>query len=162
MQNLEEIYRDNYELVYKYLLANSHDENISEELAQETFYRAVKNINKFKENSKISTWLCKIAKNLWIDEVKKNSKFKSLDENYTEITLEEKIFADEDKIRLFRKIQNFNVEMRDVMYLRLSGELNFREIGEIMGRTENWVRVTFYRGKEKLKEDNEDEKKFRM
>lgn len=50
MQNLEEIYIDNYQLVYKYLLANSHDENISEELAQETFYRAVKNINKFNEN----------------------------------------------------------------------------------------------------------------
>ena len=162
MQNLEEIYIDNYELVYKYLLANSHDENISEELAQETFYRAVKNINKFNENSKISTWLCKIAKNLWVDEVKKNSKLKTLDENSSEIAFEDQIFADEDKIRLFKKIQNFNVEMRDVMYLRLSGELNFREIGEIMGKTENWVRVTFYRGKEKLKEDNENERKSRV
>ncbi len=162
MQDLEEIYIENYELVYKYLLANSHDENISEELTQETFYRAVKNIKKFKGNSKISTWLCKIAKNLWVDEVKKNSKLKALDENNSEITFEDQIFADEDKIRLFKKIQNFNVEMRDVMYLRLSGELNFREIGEIMGKTENWVRVTFYRGKEKLKEDNENERKSRV
>ncbi len=162
MQNLEEIYIDNYELVYKYLLANSHDENISEELAQETFYRAVKNINKFNENSKISTWLCKIAKNLWVDEVKKNSKLKTLDENSSEIAFEDQIFADEDKIRLFKKIQNFNVEMRDVMYLRLSGELNFKEIGEIMGKTETWVRVTFYRGKQRLKEDNKNERKSRV
>lgn len=162
MQNLEEIYIDNYELVYKYLLANSHDENISEELTQETFYRAVKNINKFKGNSKISTWLCKIAKNLWVDEVKKNSKFKTLDENNPEVTLEDEILAHEDKMRLFKTIQNFNVEMRDVMYLRLSGELNFREIGEIMGKTETWVRVTFYRGKEKLKEGNQNERKSRV
>lgn len=162
MQNLEEIYIDNYQLVYKYLLANSHDENISEELAQETFYRAVKNINKFNENSKISTWLCKIAKNLWVDEVKKNSKLKTLDENSSEIAFEDQIFADEDKIRLFKKIQNFNVEMRDVMYLRLSGELNFKEIGEIMGKTETWVRVTFYRGKQRLKEDNKNERKSRV
>lgn len=162
MQNLEEIYIDNYELVYKYLLANSHDKNISEELTQETFYRAVKNINKFKGNSKISTWLCKIAKNLWVDEVKKNSKFKTLDENNPEVTLEDEILAHEDKMRLFKTIQNFNVEMRDVMYLRLSGELNFREIGEIMGKTETWVRVTFYRGKEKLKEGNQNERKSRV
>ena len=162
MQDLEEIYIENYELVYKYLLANSHDENISEELAQETFYRAVKNINKFNENSKISTWLCKIAKNLWVDEVKKNSKLKTLDENSSEIAFEDQIFADEDKIRLFKKIQNFNVEMRDVMYLRLSGELNFKEIGEIMGKTETWVRVTFYRGKQRLKEDNKNERKSRV
>lgn len=48
------------------------------------------------------------------------------------------------------------------MYLRLSGELNFKEIGEIMGKTETWVRVTFYRGKQRLKEDNKNERKSRV
>ncbi len=162
MQNLEEIYKENYELVYKYLLANCHDEDISEELTQETFYRAVKNISHFKGESKISTWLCKIAKNLWIDEVKKKNKREELDEKGTEITLEDTILSDENKIEIFKKIQNFNIDMRDVMYLRLSGELNFREIGEIMDKTENWVRVTFYRGKEKLKEVNENERESRV
>lgn len=162
MQNLEEIYKENYELVYKYLLANCHDEDISEELTQETFYRAVKNISHFKGESKISTWLCKIAKNLWIDEVKKKNKREELDEKGTEITLEDTILSDENKIEIFKKIQNFNIDMRDVMYLRLSGDLNFREIGEIMDKTENWVRVTFYRGKEKLKEVNENERESRV
>lgn len=64
MKNIEKIYKDNYEIVFKYLLANSHSKDIAEELTQETFYRAVKNIHKFKGNSKISTWLCQIAKNL--------------------------------------------------------------------------------------------------
>ena len=40
--------------------------------------------------------------------------------------------------------------MREVLYLRLMGELSFREIGQIMGQSENWARVTFYRGKTKL------------
>ena len=38
------------------------------------------------------------------------------------------------------------------MYLRISGDLSFKEIGEIMGKSENWARVNFYRGKEKLLE----------
>lgn len=162
MQNLEEVYKDNYDLVYKYLLTLSHDEYLSEELTQETFYRAVKNINKFKGDSKISTWLCTIAKNLWIDEVKKSKKFKEIDKSPIKISLDDEILADENKIRLFKEIQKLNVDMRDVMYLRLTGELTFKEISEIMNKTENWARITFYRGKEKLKEVNENERKSRV
>lgn len=162
MNNLEELYKNNYEIVYKYLLAISHNENISEELTQETFYRAMKNIHKFNEKSKISTWLCTIAKNLWIDELKKENKTKALQENHAVITLDDKILADENKIELFKKIQKLDVEMRDVMYLRISGELNFKEIADIMDKTENWARVTFYRGKEKLKEEKKNGKKSNL
>ena len=159
MKNMEEIYKDNYTIVYKYLLTNSHDEDIAEELTQETFYRAVKNINKFKNDSKISTWLCKIARNLWIDEIKRKYKFKEINENDFIIS-EDDIFANEDRIKLFGKIQKLDIETRDVIHLRLTGELSFREIAQIMGKTENWVRVTFYRGKEKLrKEEKENERK---
>lgn len=159
MKNMEEIYKDNYTIVYKYLLTNSHDEDIAEELTQETFYRAVKNINKFKNDSKISTWLCKIARNLWIDEIKRKNKFKEINENDFIIS-EDDIFANEDRIKLFEKIQKLDIETRDVIHLRLTGELSFKEIAQIMGKTENWVRVTFYRGKEKLrKEEKENERK---
>ena len=153
MNNLEELYKNNYEIVYKYLLAISHNENISEELTQETFYRAMKNIHKFNENSKISTWLCTIAK---------ENKTKALQENHAVITLDDKILADENKIELFKKIQKLDVEMRDVMYLRISGELNFKEIADIMDKTETWARVTFYRGKEKLKEEKKNGKKSNL
>lgn len=37
-----------------------------------------------------------------------------------------------------------------MVYLRLTGELSFKEIGEILDKSENWARVTFFRGKEKL------------
>ena len=36
------------------------------------------------------------------------------------------------------------------MYLRLAGDLKFAEIADIMGKTENWARVTYYRGKQEL------------
>ena len=41
---------------------------------------------------------------------------------------------------------------REVVYLRVFGGLSFREIGDVLGKTETWARVTFYRGKEKLRD----------
>lgn len=150
MKNMEQIYIDNYEVVYKYLFANTHDSDIAEELAQETFYRAVKNINKFKGNSKISTWLCSIAKNLLLAEFKRKNRFDTLKENDL-IVSDEVGFDNDEKILLFKEIQKLDNKTKDVIYLRLSGELTFKEIAEIMNKTENWVRVTYYRGKEKIK-----------
>ena len=47
-------------------------------------------------------------------------------------------------------MHNLDDVTREVMYLRLTGELQFSEIATIMGKTENWARVTYYRGKQKI------------
>ena len=154
MKDMERIYNDNSKLVYKYLLTLTQSPDLAEELTQETFYRAVKNINKFNEKSKLSTWLCAIAKNLWIDEINRNKKFQVLNENDIIITDEEKIFANDNKLNLLKEIQKLDSDTRNVIYLRLFGELKFKEIADIMNKTESWARVTFYRGKEKLKESD--------
>ena len=59
-------------------------------------------------------------------------------------------------------MQKIDGQAREVMYFRLIGNLNFIEIGEILGKTPNWARVTFYRAKQKMKEANENGKKDRM
>ena len=61
MQDMEQIYEQYFETVYKYLFCLTRNSDIAEELTQETFYRAVKKINTFKEDCKISVWLCQIA-----------------------------------------------------------------------------------------------------
>ena len=55
------------------------------------------------------------------------------------------------KVSLLKALHAVPEPYREVMYLRVFSELSFREIGEIMEKTENWARVTFYRGKEKLR-----------
>ena len=150
MQDIEKIYEEYFETVNKYLFCLTKNYDIAEELTQETFYRAVKNINKFKGNSKISTWLCSIAKNLLLAEFKRKNRFDTLKENDL-IVSDEVGFDNDEKILLFKEIQKLDNKTKDVMYLRLSGELTFKEIAEIMNKTENWVRVTYYRGKEKIK-----------
>ncbi len=160
MQNIEEIYKQYCNTVYKYLFCLTHNEHISEDLTQETFAIAIKEINKFKGNCKVSVWLCQIAKHLWYKELKKNKKNIPIDELTEEIqtfeTTEEVICSNEEKIKLYKDIQKLDEQSREVMYLRMTGNLNFIEIGEILGKTPNWARVTFYRAKQKIKEVNKN------
>lgn len=164
MQDIEQIYEQYFETVYKYLFCLTRNSDISEELTQETFYRAVKKIHTFKGECKISVWLCQIAKNLWYDECRKHQKtIKMNEENFlvTQVSndvTEEKVVQNEEKMTLYKKLQKLDEKTREVIYLRITGELSFKEIGTILNQTENWARVTFYRGKQKLKEGDENER----
>ena len=158
MQNLEEIYKENFETVKKYLFCLTHNNDIAEELTQNTFYIAVKKIDTFKGKCKISVWLCQIAKNLWYNEIKKNKKIEVTDDIELPLeNIEEIVISNDNKVNLYKKIQKLDSPMRDIIYLRITGELSFKEIASIFDKTENWARVMFYRGKQKLKEEEEYE-----
>ena len=155
---MEEIYKEYFSIIYKYLCSLSHNESIAEELTQETFYRAVKNIKKYKGTCKMSTWLCQIAKNLWYTELKKERRNLDIDieEMYESPDILEEYINKEQKMELYKKIAKLDDKTKEVIYLRLNG-VTFKEIGEILGKNENWAKIIFYRGKEKLKESEKDE-----
>ena len=164
MQNIEEIYKEYSTTVYKYLFCLTQNRDISEELTQETFAIAVEDIKKFRGECKLSVWLCQIAKHLWYKELKKRKKsvnvsFEEVNDNilYDE-SLEEIICEKEEKLKLFKDMQKLDEKSREVMYLRMVGNLSYEEIGEILGKTANWSRVTYYRAKQKIREENKDEK----
>lgn len=162
---MEEIYKEYSKIVYNYLLSLTCNAEIAEELMQETFYSAINNINKFRNESNIKTWLCKIAKNKWIDYLKKSkiSNELAIDEIEEKFLLvnsfEEEFSNKETVIDLYKKIHKLDEKTREVIYLRIRADLNFKEIGMIMGESENWARVTFYRAKVKLKEEFDNEQK---
>lgn len=155
---MEEIYKEYFSIIYKYLCSLSHNESIAEELTQETFYRAVKNIKKYKGTCKMSTWLCQIAKNLWYTELKKEKRNLDIDieKMYESPDILEEYINKEQKMELYKKIAKLDDKTKEVIYLRLNG-VTFKEIGEILGKNENWAKIIFYRGKEKLKESEKDE-----
>ncbi len=159
MQDIEQIYEQYFEVVNKYLFCLTHNDDIAEELTQETFYKAVKKIDSYKGDCKMSVWLCQIAKNLWYDQCRKNKKVTNLSENdllemEVSKTIEEQIISKEEKLQLYQQMQKLDAKTREVIYLRITGELSFKEIGIIMNQSENWARVTFYRGKNRLKESD--------
>lgn len=163
MQNIEEIYVKYFEIVKKYIFCLTQNNDIAEELTQETFYKAVKKINTFKGECKISTWLCQIAKHLWYNELKKRKRqIEYNDKQLFEITsndeIENIIISNEETRDLLEKIKLLDKNTRTIIILRAIGNMSFKEISNVLDITENNARVVFYRGKEKLKGGDENEK----
>ena len=147
---IEEIYKMYSRKVFLFLLSKTNNEDIAEELTQETFFQAVQCIDKFKGNSSILTWLCGIAKNVWLKDLRKRQKTVSIEDNIPEITNKEHTDIQWEQKEILSLIHSMDEPVREVMYLRLISNLTFAEIGEIIGKNENWTRVTFYRGKQKI------------
>ena len=157
MNDFEKIYNDYFKLVYKYLLFLTNNADISEDLAQETFYKAITKIHTFKNKSKISTWLCQIAKNLLLNEVRHNKKINIIplsdNENLKNYYIvEDYIILNDEKRKLYNEIEKLDRTTRLVILYRIHGNLSFKEIGDLFNKSENWARTTFFRGKENLKE----------
>lgn len=159
VSNMDEIYRQNADIVYRYLFSLSQDADLSEELTQQTFFEAIHAVGKYRGDSSLSTFLCGIAKNLLKKEQGRRSSHStdSLDETSALCSAgaENTALDDHAKLELFRKIHDLTPNAREVVYLRLSGELSFKEIGEILAQSETWARVTFYRAKQALMKGDE-------
>ena len=154
MDDMSEIYRRHAQTVYKFLLSQTHDPDLAEELTKETFYQAVRSIGRFDGGCKVSVWLCQIAKHVWYQYLRRHKRESPMPEAAPEAptpSAEEGLLEREGKLDLLRQIHDLGTDAREVVYLRAFGGLTFREIGDVMGRTETWARVTFYRTKEKLR-----------
>lgn len=153
MKAMEVIYQEHAKTVYGFLLSKTKSPELAEELTQETFYQAIKGIDRFEEKSSVATWLCSIAKNQWYNYLKKNKEHELIGDEIATVTIdsaEAHVMEQMNRVELMKLLHNLEDPIREVMYLRLSGDLSFREIGEVLGRTENWARVAFYRGKERI------------
>jgi len=158
---MDDLYKEYFQIVFKYLFCLTHEADLSEELTQETFYQALKTYDNFRGDCKISTWLCQIAKHLWFKEYEKRKRYTSdtidkiSDNLLAKENVEYDVLASESKIELYQRLQSLDEKTREVMYLRLTGDLSFREIGDILKKNETWARVTFYRGKQKLMKEGQ-------
>lgn len=155
MDDMNGIYRQHAQTVYKFLLSQTRDPDLAEELTQETFYQAVRSIDRFDGRCKVSVWLCQIARHLWYQHLRRTRReVPTADGDLPEVAVpsaEEGLLAQAGQLELLRQVHGLPEAQREVVYLRAFGGLSFREIGDVMGKTETWARVTFYRGKEKLR-----------
>ena len=154
---MDEIYSKYSSIIYKYLLGLTKNKELAEELLQETFYSAILHYDKLKnDNDKILNWLYIIAKNKWKDYLKKKSKIKQipLNENLIEeYSYENEVELNDEKKRLYEKINKLNPISKKVILMKINTELTFKEIGEILGKDESWAKTIYYRASIKLKEE---------
>ncbi len=160
MQDINEIYQQHAQTVYKYLLSKTQNPYLAEELTQETFYQAIISIDRFNGKSKISTWLCAIAKNQLLVYRRKHPEHGELTEiSETTPSPETEVTQSAGRVELMKKLHLCPEPYKEIIYLRIYGGLSFKEIGEIMEQSETWARVNYYRGKEKLRKELENYEK---
>ncbi len=154
MDDFDKIYRSCYEDVFRFLRGLSGNENLAEDLTQETFYKAMRSIDTFKGGSELRVWLCSIAKNLYYDYCKKQKRTVPMEE-MEDMSDDSQHFSDmladrEQALQIHKLLHDLREPYKEVFTLRVFGELSFREIGEVFGKSEHWACVTFHRARAML------------
>lgn len=160
--DFEEIYRTYFNDVFVYIRKLSGDENIAEEITSQTFFKALSSINKFKGECDVRVWLCQIAKNCYFTYLKKNSKTENLDNlevlNIQDFTCDiNEIISNQEQSKLIQNaLHTIPEPYKEVFMWRVFAELNFKEIGQIFDKSDNWACVTYHRARNMIKEKLEE------
>ncbi|MBR4201359.1 MAG: RNA polymerase sigma factor [Oscillospiraceae bacterium] len=149
--DVEALYNQYFHTVYLYLCSVTHDESLAEELTQDTFFKAMKSLGSFRGDCDIRVWLTQIAKNLYLTHCKKQNRMTGgeIPENEPDrsVSVEDHLADTEQAMAIHRILHDMKEPQKEVFSLRVFGELSFRQIGEIFGKTESWARVTYHRAK---------------
>lgn len=129
MKEFQDIYRKYGEPIYRFLLSLTENEDMAEELLQETFYRALLHIDQFEGRSSIYTWLCQIAKNAWLKECRRNKWFVG-EPDVGQISPlpspEQQCIKKDEYLLLHRTILHLENPYRDVFILHIYGDLKLK------------------------------------
>lgn len=155
MADIEQLYKDHYGFIYKFLISLCHNESVAEELTQETFFRAYINIKQLRMDNKAVVWLCQIARNLyyaWYNEQKKLLPLEDQAINCADSDITEAAEIKALSAQAMNCLLHLETPYREVFELCVFGEVSLKEISRLYGKSESWARVTFYRAKQKIVE----------
>lgn len=155
VDNFQLIYESYFSDVYQYIFSLCKDSSLAEEITQETFFKALKKIDQFDGKCTLFVWLCQIAKNTYFTYYTKNKRLSAYTPSLE--TPDSNCFIDvildkESTFEIHQILHNLDEPYKEVFSLRTLGELSFKQIGELFGKTESWARVTYHRAKMKIKE----------
>lgn len=152
--DFEQIYREYFKEVFLYVRSLTAEANLAEEIAQETFTKALKAIDSYDGKKDIRAWLFSIAKNSFYTHCRRQKHYVEyeLPENCTDGSngIEERLADEETAFLIHKFLHQMEEPYKEVFNLRVFGELPFEKIGAIFGKSAGWARVTFYRGKKQI------------
>lgn len=151
--DFEQLYNTYFMQVYSFAMTLSRNQEVAEEIAQKTFFKVMTTGKKYSGGSSELTWLCAIAKNLFIDELRKKKKTCEFEaEGASAINIEKAIVNEDSAFAIHKTLHDLKEPFKEVFQLRVFGELSFQKIGMLFGKTENWARVTYHRAKLMIQE----------
>ena len=153
MTAFEEIYKEHFGGVYKYVYALCRNESVAEEVTQETFYKAMENLDSFRGETRLFVWLCQIAKNTYFNYGKKQKRHVSDDvlQEVGSSDLEEAFFERETAGKVLQLLHELSEPYKEVFTLRVYGQLPFSQIGQLFGKSDSWARLIYYRAKREIR-----------
>lgn len=159
MQEIEELYHLYGRRIYVYLLRLSGSADLAAECTQETFCRLLTAIESYRGDSRVVTWLFGVARNVFREEVRRRGRraLPLADEQLQAVPGEgtdpvEQLLVAEQRSGLLALLALLPDSYREVLVLKEFEELSHAEIAQVMGQTPNWVRVTHFRARAKLRE----------
>ena len=157
LKDFEEIYELYFRDVYRYALSLTGDPSLAEEITQETFFKALRSIDKFDGKCRLYVWLCQIAKNTYFSIREKHKRRTSISAEMDSgaPSPEDGLLRSESALEIHRILHALEEPYKEVFSLRALGELSFKQIGLLFGKSESWARVTYHRARLKIKEEME-------
>lgn len=149
----DEVLSAEYDAVYHYCLTFCKSENEARDITQEAFLKAFGAKDNFHGNSSLYTWLCRIAKNLYLNRLKRLGReipTEQLPENGDKISLENYIDGKEGLFYIHKILHKLDEPYKEVFSLRVFGELPFADIAGLFSKTESWARVTYHRARKSI------------
>ncbi len=154
----EKIYKLYFKDVYKFMYSVSQSKTIAEDITQETFLKAIKNIHTFDGRKEIKAWLFTIARNTYYTEYNRQKIFSpyELEDNVSgNNDILDNLILEEQSILILKILHNLNEPYKEVFMLRFFGTLSFEKISLIFKKSESWARVTYYQAKKQILEQME-------
>lgn len=143
-----------YNALYRYALSLTRNKSEAEDITQDAFLRAMNAKESFSGDSSLYTWLCSIAKNLWLDRTRKQNRSVGADPlDYIpdgSPSIEERAADRDSALQIMRALHTLDEPYKEVFSIRVFGQLGFKDIAALFGKTESWARVTFHRAKAKI------------
>lgn len=161
-EELVDLYQNKlYHMAYRMLGGRQE----AEDAVQETFLRVFRNLDRYDENMKFSTWIYRITTNLCIDKLRKRKPTYSLDaeagdheglDGYSmlpsdERTPESEAVLSETQQIIRNAIEHLPAKYKSVMVLRYLEDLSLQEIGDVLGMPVTTIKTRVHRGREFLR-----------
>lgn len=152
--SFERIYSEYYDTVYRYVLSLCRNEDRAEDIVQDAFFKALKKIDSFRGECRLSVWLCQIAKNTFLTQEKRRKRTAELplETIASDDRFEQRIADKDTAMTIHRRVHELEEPYREVFWMRTFGEMSFGDIADIFGKTESWARVTYHRARAKIRE----------
>lgn len=151
---IDEIYQMYMNDVYRFLLSMTKDKHLAEDLPQETFMRAYIHIHSY-DHSKVKPWLFQVARNAFIDYVRKHKKEVTISDDLIGSLFQNAVQSPAHQVEIKEVLTGYMSELpdnyREALTLYYLKELNYKEASHIMNISEANFKSVLFRARQRLK-----------